>query len=105
VTRRASDVIGADGRVRVLSHRCGTCIFRRGNRMHLAPGRKAEIVRANLAADALLTCHETLPGAAGGVAPAVCAGFWARHADQTICGRLAKMIIGITWVQPPGTAR
>ena len=27
--RSASDVIGGDGKVRVLSHRCGTCLFRR----------------------------------------------------------------------------
>jgi hypothetical protein len=86
--RHPADVLDpATGKVRVLSHRCQTCIFRPGNLMHLAPGRCGQIVKANVAAGALLTCHSTLPyGDHPDFGPAVCAGFWARH--------------GMAWRQP-----
>jgi hypothetical protein len=81
VTRAAGDVIDrGSGKVRVLARQCGTCIFRPGNPCRLAPGRAEQVIAANLRADALLTCHATLPyGAYPGFGPAVCAGFWTRH--------------------------
>lgn len=98
--KRAGDVIGQDRRVRVLEQRCETCIFWPGNRACLRPGRFEEVVAANLAADALLTCHETLPGNEHDIDPAVCAGFWARHRKDVAAGRLAHLI-GITRIHPP----
>lgn len=57
-----NDVFDHDlGKVRVLSRRCDTCIFWPGNLMRLPEGRCEEVVEANLAAGALLTCHATLP--------------------------------------------
>jgi hypothetical protein len=47
VTRDATDVIGGDGKVRVLSRRCKTCIFRNGAPMHLTAARFEEIVHRN----------------------------------------------------------
>lgn len=99
--KRAHDVSGGDGQVRVLHPACATCIYRRGNRMHLAPGRLEDITRANLAAGALLTCHETLPGNQWRYQPAVCACFWALHGLATAAGRMAKHLLGITRIKPP----
>jgi hypothetical protein len=103
VTRkRASDVIGDDGKVRVLASRCASCIFRQDGAA-VGPARRDEVVAANLRADALLTCHHTLPGNSDGIGPAVCAGFWARHSRDVITGRLARMI-GINRIRlPEGT--
>lgn len=101
MTKRATDVIGGDGKVRVVHPACSSCIFRPAGRALFRPGRCEEVVRRNLEADALLTCHETLPASGSGVAPAVCAGFWARHARDTITGRLALGFIGFTRVRPP----
>ncbi len=94
---RAEDVIGEDGRVRVLASCCKTCIFRPGNPADLVPGRFEDVVRANLTAEALLTCHETLPGNESEIAPAVCAGYWVRYCRDVIAGRLA-ILIGVTRV-------
>ncbi|GAA4626775.1 hypothetical protein GCM10023196_036390 [Actinoallomurus vinaceus] len=89
------------GKVRVLSKKCGTCILRPGNLMHLAPGRLQEIVEANLRAQALLTCHQTLPdGDHPEVPPAACAGFWDSYHLRTVVGLLAEDI-GIVRVDPP----
>jgi hypothetical protein len=103
MTRAASDVIDPDTRkVRVLSRQCRTCLFRPGNPMSLRPGRFEEVIAGNLAAEALLTCHATLPyGEYPKFGPAVCAGFWARYSRAVIAGRLARMI-GIIRVTPPG---
>jgi hypothetical protein len=106
VTRHPADVLDpATGRVRVLSRRCQTCIFRPGNLMHLTPGRFEQVVRANVDAGALLTCHATLPyGNHPDFGPAVCAGFWARHGMKTAAGRLATFVLGVTRIAAPGAA-
>ena len=99
-SRRATDVIGGDGKVRVLSRRCDTCLFRRDQ--PFGAGRAAEVIEANVAAGALLTCHSTLPyGAHPDFGPAVCAGFWAQHAMSTAAGRIARFMLGITRIDPP----
>ena len=98
--RAATDVVGDDGKIRVLSRRCKTCIIRKGN--PFGPERSAEVIEANVAAGALLTCHSTLPyGAHPDFGPAVCAGFWARHAMKTAAGRIARFMIGVTRINPP----
>jgi hypothetical protein len=100
--RSATDVIGDDGKVRVLSRRCGTCVFRPGNPMQLAPGRFEELIRRNVDAGALLTCHSTLPyGDHPDFGPAVCAGFWAQYAMSTAAGRMAEFVLGVTRIDPP----
>ena len=98
--KRAGDVIGVDGCVRILHPACVSCIGRRGNLMHLAPGRKEDVFRRNVEADALLTCHETLPGNPDGYDPAVCAVFWAVHSRDVLTGRLARLI-GTSRIHPP----
>jgi hypothetical protein len=105
MTRAAGDVIGADGKVRVLSRQCDTCLFRPGNLCHLPAGRFEEVITGNLRAEALMTCHETLPyGQYPRFGPAVCAGYWARYSRAVICGRLARMI-GVIRVPPPAHMR
>ena len=100
--RGPQDVVGDDGHVRVLSHRCRTCIFHQGARAGLTQARFEEVVRGNVEANALLTCHATLPGNPWGFDPAVCAGFWARHGMRTVAGRLARFALGVTRMRPPG---
>jgi hypothetical protein len=97
--KRAHEVIGQDGNVRVLAPQCSTCIY--GPASIVTPERRDEVTAANLRADALLTCHHTLPGNPDGIDPAVCAGFWARHWRDVAAGRLAYLI-GITKIRPPG---
>ena len=100
MTRAAHDVLAEDGRVRVLSHRCDTCLFRRDH--PFGTERAAEVIEANVSAGALLTCHSTLPyGAHPDFGPAVCAGFWAQHAMKTAAGRLARFALGVTRIAPP----
>ena len=86
--RHPADVLSDDGKVRVLSRRCKTCITRNGN--PFGPARSAEVIERNIAAGALLTCHSTLPyGDHPDFGPAVCAGFWAQHGLKTAAGRMA----------------
>jgi hypothetical protein len=101
--RHPADVIDREsGKVRVLSRRCATCVFRPGDPMHLGAARVEDIVRRNVDAGALLTCHSTLPyGPYPEFGPAVCAGFWTRHGLSTAAGRIAKLMLGIIRVAPP----
>jgi hypothetical protein len=101
--RHPADVVDREsGKVRVLSRRCETCLFRPGNLMCLPPGRFEEVVRRNVDAGALLTCHSTLPyGDHPEFGPAVCAGFWVRHGMSTAAGRIARHLLGIVRVTPP----
>lgn len=102
MTRHPSDVIDRDsGKVRVLSHRCDSCLFRRGH--PFGEDRAREVIGTNVARGALLTCHTTLPyGEHPDFGPAVCAGFWAKHAMQTAAGRIAARLLGIVRIGPPG---
>jgi hypothetical protein len=98
--KQPHDVIGDDGRVRVLSRRCRTCLFRRDH--PFGAERAAEVIGTNVARGALLTCHSTLPyGPNPDFGPAVCAGFWARHALETAAGRMARFVLGVTRIAPP----
>lgn len=99
--RDPRDVIDADGKVRVLRKRCETCVFRPEGREIFGQDRCENVVQQNLDANALLTCHATLPyGPYPEFAPAVCAGFWARHGLATAAGRMARLI-GLVRPMPP----
>lgn len=87
------------GKIRILEDKCKDCIFRPGNLMHLEGGRLKEVVDGNLAASALLTCHNTLPGNDAEADPAACKGFWDSYGLQTAAGRYAQFVIGIIWVK------
>lgn len=102
--RDPSDVVDPEsGKVRVLARRCRSCIFWDDDRMHLGEERTREVIDANVAAGALLTCHDTLPyGRYPEFGPAMCAGFWAAHRGEVAAGRLAELVIGTVRVEPPG---
>ena len=90
-----------NGRTRLCSQQCRTCIFRSGNQMGLAPGRLRQLVdEARQPGTGYIVCHETLPGIApAGFRPAICRGF----ADQydTWQLRLIRALWGFTEVPPP----
>lgn len=76
------------GRVHVLAGKCGTCIFRPGNLMRLAPGRVKGMVESSVRDGGAIVCHSTL----GTPAPAVCRGFWDAHGNRVVGLRLARAI-------------
>lgn len=99
-SKQPHDVVGDDGHVRVLRHRCSTCIYRRDQ--PFGAERATDVIETNVARGALLTCHSTLPyGPHPDFGPAVCAGFWAEHAMATAAGRMAQFVLGITRIAPP----
>lgn len=79
-----------DGKVHVCAVQCSTCVFRSGNLMHLAPGRLRDLVEQNLAADAVLQCHQTLPYYPGRRPSAICRGYFDAYSDQVWLLRLAQ---------------
>ena len=80
-----------DGRVHVQRRMCPTCIFRPGNVMHLAPGRRDQLVADATANQSAITCHETYDGD-----NAVCRGFFDRHPTTPL--QLADRLDLITYV-------
>jgi hypothetical protein len=67
--------------------------------MRLGTERTRQVIDHNLTADALLTCHSTLPyGDRPEFGPAVCAGYWLRHRDDVAAGRIAQLFLGIQHV-------
>lgn len=101
--RDPRDVLDREtGKVRVLRRQCETCVFRAEGREIFGTQRVESLVQQNLDANALLTCHSTLPyGPYPNFDPAVCAGFWARHGLETASGRVARLI-GLVRPMPPG---
>jgi hypothetical protein len=101
--RDPADVLDEEtGKVRILRQRCSTCVFRPGDLMLLGPERFRDLIDRNLAAGAMLTCHQTLPYSDNpDFGPAVCAGFWARHGLSTAAGRIAAVVIGLVRIAPP----
>lgn len=70
-----------DGKVHVLADKCGTCIFRPGNLMHLQAGRVKEMVEESIAHQTAVVCHSTLPHT--GNDQAVCRGFWDSYREKS----------------------
>jgi hypothetical protein len=81
-----------DGKVHVMDRMCDTCIFRRGNKMHLQDGRVDEMVASATKSDSTIICHETLDGA-----HAACRGFFDRHATAPL--QIAERLGFIEWVE------
>jgi len=81
-----------NGKVHVCARQCDTCVFRKGNLMHLSPGRLAQMVKESVAQEAAITCHETLD-----IDNAVCRGFFDRHATQPL--QVAERLRLIEWVE------
>lgn len=73
-TRMAANNVYRDGYVFVCEQMCSTCIFRKGNLMHLQPGRVREMVNEARRNDGTIVCHKTL-----GHDNAACYGFFARY--------------------------
>ena len=69
-----------NGRVHVCASMCATCIFRPGDKMHLSPGRLAEMVKEASAEESAIICHSTL----GTKAQAVCRGFFDKHRTSAL---------------------
>lgn len=93
---------GPDGKLRVLTERCSTCVFRPGNPMHLNPGRLRDLVQQNLSAGAALVCHQTLSyGDHPDFGPALCRGFYDAHGHQVNLVRIMQRLDGIAEVAPP----
>ena len=68
-------------RVKVYDQRCQTCVFWPGNRMHLNPGRLADLVKHNRAASAALECHTSTHGRMPQTV--LCRGYLDAYGDET----------------------
>lgn len=64
----------------VMESKCSTCIFHPGNRMHLEPGRVAEMVRDAKANESVIPCHHTIHGQRK--QHAVCNGYYEAHGES-----------------------
>lgn len=96
------DAVGADRKLRVLTEKCSTCIFRPGNPMRLDAGRVRGMVEDALTGGGYITCHQTLTyGDHPGFGPAVCRGFHDAHGYRSNLIRIMGRLGGITEVAPP----
>lgn len=96
-----TDLLDADGNMRVQRQRCGTCIFWDENRMCLEPGRREQMVADADAADGFITCHQTLPYSQYDAPPAVCHGYWIHAKWASFRLRIALMFGKVAEVAPP----
>jgi hypothetical protein len=85
-----------DGRLWVLTDKCGTCIFRPGNLMHLAPGDRDRMVDACIERQSPIVCHQTLDGPRS-----VCRGFYDLHRQDIVPLVLAEAMNLIEFDLPP----
>lgn len=66
----------ATGLSRILAERCGTCVLRPGNLMHLSAGGLAALIREAQTRGTYVICHQTLSyGDHPDFGPAICRGF------------------------------
>lgn len=101
--RRGNNVADpATGRVRLMERRCGTCIFRPGNRMHLEPGRVKDMVDTCVERQGHVVCHDTLAHNDKGLPGAVCRGFEQHPAGaaRSLAVRFLKATGRVTLVDP-----
>lgn len=95
----------ATGLPRVLSRKCGTCIFRRPGRALVGPERRDEVAQRAVENDSWVICHDTLPYGKHEVPPgeqAICRGFWDTHRRDSLGCRMAVVLGGPIEVDPPG---
>ncbi len=91
-----------DGKLRVLSEKCDTCIFRPGNLMRLNRGRVQDMVQGALQGGGYITCHSTLPyGDNPEYGGAVCRGFFDSYGELSQIIRISERLSGLTEVPPP----
>lgn len=83
-----------EGGLRVCAEECDTCVFRKGNVMHLNAGRVRHMVDSAILNDTAIVCHKTLEGER-----AVCRGYWDRHSRDTLMCRIGGAL-GIIEVTP-----
>jgi hypothetical protein len=92
-----------DGRMRLLSEMCSTCVFRpegRGRLFAITNERVRQLIQEALANDRYIVCHSTLPGVPPkGYRPAVCRGFADRYSTNPL--RIMGRLGGIVEVDPP----
>lgn len=89
-----------DGKVRVHSEKCTTCVFRPGNLMHLSDGVLQGLIDATLTDESQagnIPCHDTLYLEAG----AICRGWWDGYADKLSLFQMAKRMGIVIEIPPP----
>lgn len=79
-----------NGQVYVMPDKCGTCIFRPGNKMTLQPGRVKGMVDSCLEDGGAIPCHKTTYGQRD--QQAVCRGFFDSYKDQVAGLRMAERL-------------
>jgi hypothetical protein len=94
-------IIGPDGKPRVLSEQCLTCIGRPGNLMQLRPGRVRSMVREGVNGGGII-CHQTLSyGEHPELGGAACRWFYDRYGHLCNLYRIYDRLGGFTEVEPP----
>jgi hypothetical protein len=96
------NILGRDGKPRVLSEQCSTCIGRPGNLMQLRPGRLREMVQGAVNGGGI-ACHQTLSYGGhpdfGGAA--LCRWFYDCYGHLCNLVRIYWRLGGFTEVEPP----
>ena len=88
------------GRSRLLTRQCDTCIFRPGNPMDLSPHRLHDIVEEARSRGSYIICHDTLPYHRYPHArPAICRGFHDRYTTPAL--ETIRHLWGFTEIDPP----
>ena len=91
-----------NGRPRVLTEQCETCIGRPGNPMHLEAGRVKMMVNAALEDGSQgIICHQTLSYGGHDIGGALCRWFYDTYGPQNNFIRCIERIGGFTEVDPP----
>lgn len=89
---------------RLLSHKCGTCIYRANGLLSDDRHRRDVIADQAVANDSWVICHDTLTHGRNQLAPgeqAICRGFWDVRGNESAGCRLAHYF-GPVEVPPPG---
>lgn len=81
-----------DGKIHVMSAKCSTCIYRPGNLMRLAEGRKESMERDAVDSDGMIPCHQTLVEYDGVGDNAICRGFFDTQWRNIVALRLARVM-------------
>jgi hypothetical protein len=96
-------ILGLDGKPRVLSGQCSTCVGRPGNLMQLRPGRLRKMVQEAVnSGGGGIICHQTLSyGSHPGFGGAVCRWFYDHYGHLCNLIRIYERLGGFTEVDPP----